>query len=117
VEGGRVLAIVYFRADEATLVEEYRPALELAGEYLRRNPGASLMIRGYTAPAGIDANRMALAEARANYCRDYLVRRYGIDAGRLHTEWYGARRLPQAATEGNWPLRRAAELVIEVIEQ
>jgi outer membrane protein OmpA-like peptidoglycan-associated protein len=81
---------------------------------LWRNPGASLLIRGYTAPAGTDARRMALAEERARYCRDYLVQRYEVSESRIRMEWFGARRLPLAAREGDWPARRAAELIIEL---
>ena len=112
-DGERPLAVIYFKPDQAVLWDEYRPTLDLAGEYLWRNPGASLVIRGYTAPAGTDANRMTLAEERAKYCRDYIVRRYEVAESRIRMEWFGARRLPLSAREGNWSARRAAELVIE----
>jgi outer membrane protein OmpA-like peptidoglycan-associated protein len=58
---------------------------------------------------------MALAEERANYCRNYIIRRYEVSESRIHTEWYGARSLPLGARDGDWPSRRAAELIIELV--
>lgn len=55
---------------------------------LKNNLSATCTVVGYTDP-GEKADRAALAAARAEAAKDYLVKRHGIDASRIRTEARG----------------------------
>ena len=62
--------------------------------------GSRFSIDGHTDAVGSAAYNQQLSEARADAVRDYLVARFGVEAGRLETHGYGFTRLldPQDPT-------------------
>jgi hypothetical protein len=117
----RLLNAVYFEADTAVLIELYRPILDAAGARLVAAPETRIMLRAYSAPFGTPEGQMAVSEARARFCRDYLEQRYGIEPERIQSEWYGAGRIPElgrgdGGTFISWESYRCVELIIEAEE-
>lgn len=108
----RLLNAVYFEADSAVMIEDYRPILDEAGDRLRANPLLNITLRGYTAPFGTVEGRTEISAARARYCAEYLIRQYGIAESRITIEYYGAERMP-AFRDASWESYRCVELIIE----
>jgi outer membrane protein OmpA-like peptidoglycan-associated protein len=105
---------IYFRADSAAIIEEYRPALDEAGRRLRENPALRITLRGYTAPSGTEEGQTTLSAARSWYCVEYLMRYYGIAEERMNIEFYGAEETPgQESGQNAWEYRRRVDLIIE----
>jgi outer membrane protein OmpA-like peptidoglycan-associated protein len=107
----RLLMMVYFVADRANMIERYRPAINKAGELLRANPAFHITLRGYAAPFGTAESCILVSEARTKYCKDYLVRSYGIAEGRISTENYGSEKAPESAGK-DWESYRCVELIL-----
>ncbi|MCL2174987.1 MAG: OmpA family protein, partial [Treponema sp.] len=108
----RLLNAVYFEANTAVMLEDYRPILNEAGERLRANPRLRITLRGYTAPFGTAEGRAEVSAARARYCAEYLTREYGISASRMTIESFGAERAP-AFRDASWESYRCVELLIQ----
>jgi outer membrane protein OmpA-like peptidoglycan-associated protein len=101
---------VYFWADSAFIIEEYKPVLDEAGRLLKADPELRITLRGYTAPSGTLDGMTALSAARSWYCAEYLMKYYGIAEQRMKIEFYGAEEPPEQKT---WELRRRVDLIIE----
>jgi len=101
---------VYFIADSAALIEDYRPVLDEAGRRLRAEPALRITLKGYTAPAGTRDGMTALSAARSWHCAEYLMKYYGIAEQRMNIEFYGAE---ETAEQKTWEFRRRVDLVIE----
>jgi len=101
---------VYFMADSAALIEDYRPALDEAGRMLRADPALRITLKGYTAPSGTQDGMTALSAARSWYCAEYLMKYYGIAEQRMSIEFYGAE---ETTEQKAWELRRRVDLIIE----
>jgi len=104
------LSSVYFMADSAAIIEEYRPVLDEAGRLLRGNHALRITMRGYTAPSGTRDGMTALSAARSWYCAEYLMRYYGIAEWRMNIEFYGAE---ETTEQKAWEFRRRVDLIIE----
>jgi len=106
---------VYFRADSAVLIEEYRPVLDDAGKQLRADPALRITLKGYTAPKGTDEGMTALSAARSWYCVEYLMKKYGIAEDRMNIEFYGADATgaDESAEQKPWEYRRRVDIFIE----
>jgi outer membrane protein OmpA-like peptidoglycan-associated protein len=101
---------VYFMADSAALIEDYRPVLDEVGRRLRSNPALRITLKGYTAPTGTRDGMTALSAARSWYCAEYLIKYYGIAEQRMNIEFYGAE---EPSEQKVWELRRRVDLIIE----
>jgi len=106
---------VYFRADSAALIEEYRPVLDDIGKQLRANPALRITLKGYTAPKGTDEGMTALSAARSWYCVEYIMKNYGIAEERMNIEFYGAdvAGADESAEQKPWEYRRRVDIFIE----
>jgi outer membrane protein OmpA-like peptidoglycan-associated protein len=81
---------IYFEFNQATIRPESDPVLQEIAEALRRNQSWAIRIEGHTDSIGGVAFNLALSKRRAEAVKDALAKRYGIDAGRLTTEGFGA---------------------------
>jgi outer membrane protein OmpA-like peptidoglycan-associated protein len=57
---------------------------------LEKNPNLKLEIDGYTDSVGDAAHNLDVSKRRAEAVRSVLVARFGIDAGRLTSNGFGA---------------------------
>lgn len=72
----------YFDFDEIALTAETTQLLNRFSEILKAQKDFALEIMGYTDNKGSDAYNQKLSEARANACKDYLVKA-GIEEARI----------------------------------
>jgi len=110
----RLFAEIHFEPDTAVLIESTRPQLDAAGRYLQANPNLWVLVRTYTAPFGTAEGRFMVALDRARFCRDYLLRNYGISPERIITETLASERLPENVVLEEWITYRTAELIMIV---
>jgi outer membrane protein OmpA-like peptidoglycan-associated protein len=108
----RLFAEIHFEPDTAVLIESGRPQLEAAGRYLQANPGIWILVRTYTAPFGTSEGRFIVALDRARFCRDYLLRNFGISPERIIVETLASERLPENVVIAEWITYRTAELIM-----
>jgi outer membrane protein OmpA-like peptidoglycan-associated protein len=73
---------VFFDIGKSWLTNIAKAILDGVALRLKNNLSATCTIAGYTDPKE-KGDRMTLAKARAEAARDYLVKRHGIDAGRI----------------------------------
>jgi outer membrane protein OmpA-like peptidoglycan-associated protein len=102
---------VYFAPDTAVLLETSRSTLEEVGRQMAADPTLKLLLRAYTAPFGTASGREMVSRIRADFCRDYYIRNYGIEANRISSELYGSLREPEMHTN-DWITYRCVELII-----
>ncbi len=79
---------VLFDAGKSRLTNIAKAILDGVALRLKNNLSASCTISGW-ADSKEKGDRMALAKARAEAAKDYLVKRHGIDAGRIAVEARG----------------------------
>jgi flagellar motor protein MotB len=109
----RLLNAVYFEADSDVMIEKYRPIIDAAGERLKADPSLRINLRAYAAPLGTVEGQTKVSAARANFCSDYLNKKYGIAKSRMHVEYYGAEKTPELFKDSSWESYRCVELIIE----
>lgn len=91
-----VLAPLRFRIGRYEVTaEEHEPDLANIAAYLRENPKATLVLKGYAdRQTGTSQYNRSLAGKRANAVADCLAGKYGISRDRLKTESYGDSEQP-----------------------
>jgi outer membrane protein OmpA-like peptidoglycan-associated protein len=90
-------ATIHFAFNSSELTDSAKALLDEKVAVFRSIPDLSIVILGYTDPAGSDAYNMALGERRAEAAKTYIVSK-GIDANRVILESKGER--VQVATDG-----------------
>lgn len=80
---------IYFSFASDAIRDESEPALREIADVLKRHPDWKLRVAGHTDAVGDDQSNLDLSRRRAAAVKDALVRRFGIDAGRLTTAGYG----------------------------
>ncbi|MFD2033179.1 OmpA family protein [Belliella marina] len=79
---------VYFAFDSAKPLGYSASSVNYVANFLKRNPGVSVEIKGYADELGPEDYNMKLSERRAKSVHDLLVAA-GIDASRLSYKGYG----------------------------
>ncbi len=80
---------IYFAFNSDAIREESEPTLKEIAEVLRRHPDWKLQVNGHTDGIGSDQYNLDLSRRRAAAVKDALVKRHGVDAGRLATAGFG----------------------------
>ncbi|MGE5605036.1 MAG: OmpA family protein [Bacteroidota bacterium] len=80
---------VYFDTGSAKIKEESHAVLGQIAAILKANQGLKLLIVGHTDNIGAKEANQTLSVNRANSVKDYLVKNFSIDAGRLATDGKG----------------------------
>ncbi|WP_336695351.1 OmpA family protein [Delftia acidovorans] len=92
-----VAHIVYFDFDAYTIRNSDRAIVESHAQWLRSNPGRSVMLRGHTDRRGGIEYNLALGQKRADAVRNSL-QLLGVNPARVESVSYGKERL---ADEGS----------------
>ncbi len=109
----KVLQTVYFDYDKSDLSDSTRAALQSNAEWLKANPGRTVLVEGHCDERGTVEYNLALGQRRAASVKDYLGG-LGIDASRLKTVSYGKERpVDSGHDETAHGRNRRAEFVIE----
>jgi outer membrane protein OmpA-like peptidoglycan-associated protein len=103
---------IHFVADQATVLPDELPRLQLLAQTLAKVPNRSFLVLGHTAQYGSVETQESLSVDRAKAIVDYLVSQ-GIEARRFIYEGRGAREpVAQNDTEENMARNRRVEIVI-----
>jgi peptidoglycan-associated lipoprotein len=106
------LEAIHFAYDSAQVEDTDRAKMEAAGEYLKANPAASMVLEGYCDERGSAEYNLSLGERRALSARAYLMN-LGIDAARLQTKSLGMENpVDPAHTEEAWSKNRRVEFAV-----
>jgi peptidoglycan-associated lipoprotein len=109
----KVLQTVYFDYDKSDLSDSTRATLQSNAEWLKANPGRTVLVEGHCDERGTVEYNLALGQRRAASVKDYLGG-LGIDASRLKTVSYGKERpVDPGHDETAHGRNRRAEFVIE----
>jgi peptidoglycan-associated lipoprotein len=104
--------MIHFEFDSAVLTPTAQDILRRKAEFLRNNPGISIIIEGHCDERGTNEYNMALGERRAESVKAYLVN-LGISSNRITTVSYGEERpLDPRSNEDAWRKNRRAQFVI-----
>lgn len=101
-EGPAVFPTVRFKLNSAYVSSEEMVNVYNMAEYLKANPGTTVVVRGYAdKDTGTSAYNMKLSERRAQAVADILTGDYGIDASRLVLEAAGSDIQPYSTNDWN----------------
>jgi peptidoglycan-associated lipoprotein len=104
---------VRFDFDKSVVKEDGRRTCQVVGDYLKKNPGAKLLIEGHCDERGTAEYNMALGERRATAVMTYLVS-LGVSKARLSTVSFGKEKpLDPGHDEEAWAKNRRAHFVLK----
>jgi outer membrane protein OmpA-like peptidoglycan-associated protein len=114
VEKGRVTLNIQFDTNMAVVKDHYFAELAELAAVMRKHPHLRVMIEGHTDSVGNDGLNQELSQKRADAVRDFLARRFGIDAARLDTVGFGeARPIAGNDTPEGRQMNRRVEAALE----
>ncbi len=105
---------INFDTDSDRMKTESGAVLKQVAAGLQKNPGLKLEIDGYTDSAGDAAHNMDLSKRRAQAVSSVLVSQFGIDAGRLSVNGFGAAK---PIGSNDTPEGRAANRRVEFLKK
>jgi outer membrane protein OmpA-like peptidoglycan-associated protein len=106
-----VFGVVFFEPEDVTAKEESLEALNVFGAYAKANPRKKILLRSYAVRPD-KQQRLDLSLKRAEFCREYLITRYGIEEKRIKIDPWGSRDTPEAGNE-NIKFYDCVELIID----
>jgi len=80
---------LFFYEDSVEIAPAAAPLLDLAIGAIEDNPGASVVVAGYTDAVRSPPATVAMSQRMAQSARDYLVQ-HGVDPATITTEAYGS---------------------------
>ncbi len=80
---------VVFQSGKAVLLASGKKELDVAADFLNKNPNVKVSIEGHTDATGTDKVNQPLSEKRADAAKAYLVSK-GVAADRMTTSGYGS---------------------------
>ncbi len=107
------LRTVYFDFDKYELSESTRATLRQNADWLRANPGNSIVIEGHCDERGSIEYNLALGERRANATREFLASLGAGDTGIRIVTFGEERPAMQGNGESAWAKNRRAEFMFE----
>lgn len=104
---------IHFEFDSAELTDTAKALLREKADWLRDNPGQSVIIEGHCDERGTTEYNLALGERRAAAARQYL-QDLGVGAFRMTTVSYGEERpLDPGQNEAAYSKNRRAQFVLK----
>ena len=104
---------VRFDFDKAVVREDGRKTSQVVAAYMKKNPGAKLLIEGHCDERGTAEYNLALGERRAAAVMTYLVS-LGVPKAGLSTVSFGKERpLDPGHDEGAWAKNRRAHFLLK----
>ena len=104
---------VRFDFDKSEVKEDGRRACQVVAAFMKKNPGAKLLIEGHCDERGTAEYNMALGERRAAAVMGYLVS-LGVSKGALSTVSFGKEKpLDPGHDEAAWAKNRRAHFVLK----
>jgi outer membrane protein OmpA-like peptidoglycan-associated protein/curli biogenesis system outer membrane secretion channel CsgG len=89
-ETGRIVTHgILFDPSSCVIKGESFKTLKNIGQLLEEDPALRLSIEGHTDADGSEAHNSELSHSRSKAVVDYMIQKYGIDAGRLEARGWG----------------------------
>jgi OOP family OmpA-OmpF porin len=88
-EKGRATLEVLFDFDKATIKKNYSKDIDHMVDVMKEHSDLNLTIEGHTDNVGKAAYNKKLSQQRADAVKNYMVKKGGVDAGRLKSIGYG----------------------------
>jgi peptidoglycan-associated lipoprotein len=106
-------ADVRFDFDKSDLRDEAKGICQEVAAYMKKNPGAKLLVEGHCDERGTAEYNMALGDRRATSVKNYLVS-LGVPTAALSTISFGKERpLDPGHDEDAWAKNRRAHFVLK----
>lgn len=115
-ENVKVAIGVLFASGKADIDENSTADIKKLGDFMQTYPTTTTVIEGHTDSVGSAALNKGLSQRRADAVRDYLIKNYSIEPGRIKAVGYGSERpvADNATPEGRKQNRRI-EAAIETV--
>lgn len=105
---------IEFDIQKADIRPQYHDQVAKVGDFMKKYPGTTAFIEGYTDEVGTDEYNMQLSQRRADNVVKYLVDHFGIDPSRLSARGYGkSRPVPLTPSDEERQKNRRINAVIE----
>ncbi|MFK8066889.1 MAG: peptidoglycan-associated lipoprotein Pal [Gammaproteobacteria bacterium] len=105
------IRVIYFEYDSATVLADYRPAVEAHASYLADHPDTYITLEGHADERGSREYNLALGENRAESLKQQMVL-MGASPDQIVTVSYGEERPAEDGHDDEaYSLNRRAELV------
>ncbi len=103
---------IFFNFDDATILNDQKPALQQDFAWLKTHPEGKVIVQGNCDERGTEEYNLALGERRADAVKSYLIAE-GIPADRISTISYGKDRpFVLGHDENAWKLNRRDHFVM-----
>ncbi|MCM1482854.1 MAG: OmpA family protein [Muribaculaceae bacterium] len=89
VNNVETILYVYYDLASPVIRESQKPVVEMVADYLKHNPKATVVIKGYASKEGAEAFNEKLSAERADAVTEMLKTKYGIAADRIKAEGCG----------------------------
>lgn len=83
------ILMINFDTDKYNIKPQYHNELKTVGDFLKEFPEAKGVIEGHTDSTHTKAYNQKLSERRANSVKEYIIKNFGIDPGRIASKGYG----------------------------
>jgi len=108
---------VEFDSDKAIVKKKYYNEIKKVADFMKRYPKVTASIDGHTDSTAPDAYNLRLSSERAKSVRQYLIKKFGIEASRLTAKGYGETKpIATNKTKEGRQKNRRVEAVLETIE-
>lgn len=105
---------IEFDIEKADIRPQYHDQVAKVGEFMKKHPGTSAFIEGYTDEVGSDEFNQELSQRRADSVVKYLVDNFGIAPSRLSAKGYGkSRPIPDNPSDEERQKNRRINAIID----
>jgi len=84
------VAGIRFETNKSRLKAKYHKMLDEVGKFMKEHPNSKGTIEGHTDSRGSKKGNLKLSQARAESVRNYIIKKFGIDADRLSAKGFGS---------------------------
>lgn len=115
-ENVKIAIDVLFASGKADINEDSTADIKKLGVFMQTYPTTTTVIEGHTDNVGSAALNKGLSQRRAEAVRDYLIKNYSLDPGRIKAVGYGSERpVADNATHEGRKMNRRTEAAIETV--
>lgn len=83
------ILMINFDTDKYNIKPQYHNELKTVGDFLKEFPESKGVIEGHTDSSHTREYNQKLSERRANSVKEYIIKNFGIDPGRIASKGYG----------------------------
>jgi OmpA-OmpF porin, OOP family len=108
---------IQFGLNKTNVEQKYYPEIEKIADFLKENPGSTVMIEGHTDDTGSANYNQMISEKRAKAIADVLTQTFEVSASRVNSVGYGEERpFVENDSEENRQINRRVVAIISTSE-